>query len=64
MGHDTGPAVPVPLIEQVVGLLTAMGYRKHESRALVTSAIAGSELPRDRSPTTEELLRASLRAGG
>ena len=64
VGHEAGPAIPVPLIEQVVSLLTAMGYRKHESRTLVNRAIAGSELPRNRSPTTEELLRASLRAGG
>ena len=62
-GREAGPAIPVPLIERVVGLLTAMGYRKHESRTLVNRAIAGTELPRDRSPTTEELLRASLRAG-
>ena len=64
VGQEAGPAIPLPLIEQVVGLLTAMGYRKYESRTLVNRAVAGTELPRDRSPTTEELLRASLRAGG
>ena len=63
VGQEAGPAIPVPLIERVVGLLTAMGYRKHESRTPVNRAIAGTELPRGRSPTTEELLRASLRAG-
>ena len=64
VGREAGPPTPVPLIERVVGLLTAMGYRKHESRTLVNRAVTGSELPKDRSPTTEELLRASLRAGG
>ncbi len=63
VGQNAGPAIPVPLVQQVVALLTAMGYRKQESRTLVNRAIAGTELPTDRSPTTEELLRASLRAG-
>ncbi|NIR58219.1 MAG: HNH endonuclease, partial [Gammaproteobacteria bacterium] len=64
VGHrsEAGPAIPVSLLEQVVGLLTSMGFKKHESRTLVERAIAGTELPSDRAPTTVELLRASLRA--
>jgi len=61
-GTEARPAIRVPLVEQVVGLLTSMGFKKHESRALVERAIAGGELPEDRCPTTVELLRASLRA--
>ena len=43
-------------------ILTSLGYRQRASRMLVHRALAGGDLPRDRSPTTEELLRASLRA--
>jgi len=59
---EARPAIPQTLFEQVVGLLTSMGYRVGESRQFVASAIAGDELPASRPPTTEELLRASLRA--
>ena len=63
VGQGTA-AIPAPLVERVVGLLTAMGYRARASRTLVHRAIAGPALPSDRPPTTEELLRASLRAAG
>lgn len=58
-----GSSVPKELGDRVVGYLRRMGYSRRVSIALVEAAIAGTELPSDRQPTTEELLRASLRCG-
>ncbi len=57
------PVVPRALEREVHGLLTCMGYRVWEAQVLLDDACNGSELPTERIPTTEELLRASLRAG-
>lgn len=59
----TGPRFSRALGERVVRLLTAMGYTRRVSRQLLRAAVAAGELPTGRSPTTEELLRASLRCG-
>lgn len=57
------PEVSRRLGDRVVRLLHRMGYSKRVSTALVEAAIAGDELPLERPPSTEELLRAALRCG-
>jgi 5-methylcytosine-specific restriction endonuclease McrA len=57
------PSVSRKLGDQVVGLLHRMGYSTKVSRALVEAALVAGELPTDRAPTIEELLRAALRCG-
>ena len=61
--QEPGGEVPGSLHAEVLSLLTSMGYRTREGEWLLKRARAGDELPSDRAPTTEELLRAALRAG-